>query len=93
VGNAITLPEERYLEIEPEPFNNDYSIRLPSNLVDFDGGQIRNNLEYVVAVLVVGTGTIKQIRRFKQSKMLTYLAHHLNLGKVSILFDFNSIII
>jgi len=57
VGNALSLLEERYLEKEPEIFNNDYSItRLPSNLSDVNGDQIRNNLEYVVTVLVVGTG-------------------------------------
>ena len=57
VGNAISLPAESYLEIVPESFKNAYSItRLPSNLFDVNGGQIRNLLEYVVAVLVVGTG-------------------------------------
>ena len=57
VGNAITLPEERYLEIESQTFNNDYSItRLPSNLFDVNDEQVRNNLEYVVVVLVVGIG-------------------------------------
>jgi len=55
--NAITLPEERYLEKVPETFNNDYSItRLPSNFIDVNGEQIQVNLEYVVAVLVVGAG-------------------------------------
>jgi len=57
VGNAITLPEERYLEINPNIFENKYSItRLPSNFIDVNGEQIQVNLEYVVAVLVVGTG-------------------------------------
>jgi len=66
VGNAITLPEERYLEIEPETFNNDYSItRLPSNFFDVNGEQIRVNLEYVVAVLVVGTGN-QQLSEFSR---------------------------
>ena len=55
--NALALPEERYLEIVPKIFDNKYSItRLPSNLFDVNGGQILVNLEYVVAVLVVGTG-------------------------------------
>jgi len=71
VGNAITLPEERYLEVVTEIFNNDYSItRLPSNFIDVNGEQIQVNLEYVVAVLVVGTGN-HQLSEFSRPLTLT----------------------
>jgi len=56
VGNALALPGTSYLSIEPESFNNEYSFRrLPSNLLDAIGVQINNDIEYAVAVLVIGT--------------------------------------
>jgi len=54
---AISIPRENFLSEFPVPFTTEYSInRLTSSLLDVNGGQIRNDIEYVVVVLVVGTG-------------------------------------
>jgi len=54
---ATTIPEVSYIEINPESFNVEYSIkRLPLGLLDTNGLQIQSDVEYIVAILVVGTG-------------------------------------
>jgi len=57
VSLAAALPESNYLEVNAVPFENKYSIkRLPTNLLDANGDQIINGVEYVVAIFVFGTG-------------------------------------
>jgi len=57
VSLAAALPESNYLEVNPVPFETEYSIkRLPSSFLDVNGNQIINETEYVVAVLIFGTG-------------------------------------
>jgi len=55
---ASGIPESNYFEVNPVPFENKYSIsRLTSNLLDVNGDQIINGVEYVVAIFVFGTGS------------------------------------
>jgi len=68
---AISIPEGNFLKIIPASSNNEYSItRLPSNLFDVNGEQIPNDLTYVIAILVVGTGN-HQLSEFSTQFFLT----------------------
>ncbi len=52
---AASVPPTNYLEVPPESFQNQYSIvRLPAGLLNVNGGQIQNGIEYVAAVYVIG---------------------------------------
>jgi len=79
VGNAASLPESNYLEVNPVTFDNEYSeSRLPSSLLDVNGDQIINGVEYVVAIFVFGTGT-HQLSEF--SRPLTLLNQGIYVGE------------
>jgi len=56
-NNAASISEVSYIRVVPESFKVKYSInRLPSGLLDVNGVQIQNDIEYVVVVFVMGTG-------------------------------------
>jgi len=53
--------------IDPESFTTEYSeSRLPSTLPDANGDLIVNGMEYVVAILVVGTAGNFQLSEFSR---------------------------
>jgi len=57
---AVSIPKDNYLVIDPVPFETEYSInRLSSTLLDVNGDLIINSEEYVVAILVEGTGNFQ----------------------------------
>jgi len=71
VSRAVSIPETSFEEVNTVPFENVYIItRLLSNLLDVNNEQIRNDLEYVVAVLVVGIGN-HQLSGFSRPFTLT----------------------
>jgi len=56
-GLALSVPSTSYIEFLPESFEIEYSImRLPSSMLDINGGQIQNEIEYVATVFVIGIG-------------------------------------
>jgi len=63
-GIAMSIPETSYQEVNPERLKFEYSIkRLAADVLDVNGGPIRNDLEYVIAVFVFGNSTY-QLARF-----------------------------
>jgi len=52
---ASSIASTSYFRIEPENFTVEYSIkRLPPGLLDINGGQIQENIEYLAVVFAVG---------------------------------------
>ena len=75
---AVSIPRDSYLFIDPISFETKYSeSRLPSALLDVNGDLIVNGVEYVVAVLVEGTGNF-QLSEF--SKPFTLLDQGIYVG-------------
>ena len=78
VNHASAISESSYFDKEPVLFQTEYSItRLLPNLLDVNDEQIQVNFEYVVAVLVVGTGNF-QLSEF--SRPFTLLDQGIYVG-------------
>jgi len=55
VGVAASVPETSYVEVTPQIFEEEYSVkRLTSNPLDINNTPVQNEVEYVVAILVEG---------------------------------------
>jgi len=58
--DAATISEPSYLSVTPQSFKVEHSIkRLPDGMLDVNGAQIQNNIEYVAAVFVFGKDNIQ----------------------------------
>ena len=67
---AVSIPPSSYLEVPPQSFKVEYNIdRLPAELLDVNANRIKTNIEYVVAVLVVGVGD-HQLSKFSTAFIL-----------------------